>query len=247
VWQLVDGLAPIMGWGARPTEPAQLARWHRAHAQNVRRWLADLQAGGLISYEGERDNRGQHWRTLITLLDAPPVPDDELAIARERMKTWTRRRRAARRPRRDVPRRGRRLEGVRRSAQPPGPELRRRRAVQRARTIAAHRRARKQQELRTQHFVAPLPGEHVTTNPEVNASAWWTRTGVTRAHVSGHAKQRAAISDPETASLTDEGSTLPFAVVEAGRAERFARFEALRQARAPVIDMIRGADVPAGR
>ncbi len=67
VWQLVDGLAPIMGWGQRPTTSAELLRWHRAHAENVRRWLEDLQSAGVITFSAEDDNRGQDWRTLITL------------------------------------------------------------------------------------------------------------------------------------------------------------------------------------
>ena len=37
----------------------------------MQRWLADLERAGLIAVDGERDNRGQWWRTVITLLDAP--------------------------------------------------------------------------------------------------------------------------------------------------------------------------------
>ncbi|MEA2243037.1 MAG: hypothetical protein QOD24_2593, partial [Solirubrobacteraceae bacterium] len=54
IWQLVDGLAPIMGWGPVPArdDPGR-RRWLGAHAANVRRWLADLQDAGIISYVGE--------------------------------------------------------------------------------------------------------------------------------------------------------------------------------------------------
>jgi hypothetical protein len=38
-------------------------RWLRAHAANVRRWLADLQVPGIISFTGETDNLGMDWRT----------------------------------------------------------------------------------------------------------------------------------------------------------------------------------------
>jgi hypothetical protein len=31
----------------------------RAHRKSVQRWLDDLQAAGLLAYEGENDNRGQ--------------------------------------------------------------------------------------------------------------------------------------------------------------------------------------------
>ena len=61
-----------MGWGPVPhrDDPGR-QRWLRAHAVNVRRWLADLQAAGIISYTGETDNLGMDWRTLITLHHAP--------------------------------------------------------------------------------------------------------------------------------------------------------------------------------
>lgn len=40
IWQLVDGLAPIMGWGpVPPRDDPGRRRWLRAHAANVRRWL----------------------------------------------------------------------------------------------------------------------------------------------------------------------------------------------------------------
>ncbi|MCA1678987.1 MAG: hypothetical protein LC777_08615 [Actinobacteria bacterium] len=55
-----------MGWGPIPgrDDPGR-RRWLRAHAKNVRRWLDDLQAAGIISYTGEHDNLGMDWRTLI--------------------------------------------------------------------------------------------------------------------------------------------------------------------------------------
>ena len=91
VAQLVQGLAPIMGWGSPPAGRAQRERWVRAHRKSVQRWLDDLQRAGLLVYDGERDNRGQLWRTLITLLPAPDPPHDELQLARRRLRGFKRR------------------------------------------------------------------------------------------------------------------------------------------------------------
>jgi hypothetical protein len=141
IWQLVDGLAPIMGWGPLPArdDPGR-RRWLRAHAANVRRWLADLQAAGIISFTGETDNLGMDWRTLITLHRAPAPPPEQLQSAQQRMAAWGRRRRAMARRRRDRQqrdrqqrgRRGRSLEAIRRSSQRPNAAVRRRLAIARS-------------------------------------------------------------------------------------------------------------------
>jgi len=145
IWQLVDGLAPIMGWGPVPArDDPRRRRWLRAHAANVRRWLADLQAAGIISFTGETDNLGMDWRTLITLHHAPAPPADQLQAAQQRMAAWARRRRTATRRRRQGDRRQRRgqcLEAVRRSSGRPGASARRRLAV--ARAVATHERRRR--------------------------------------------------------------------------------------------------------
>jgi hypothetical protein len=180
VGQLVVALAPIMGWGRPPPGRAARKRWIRAHAHNVRRWLDDLQAAGIITYSGERDNRGQRWRTLITLHAAPQAPADELQVAKRRMAAWARRRRlAARRERRGRPR-GRRLEGVRRGSQRPQRSSRRRLAARRARTVHESRRRAQverqlagcdQTKLRTHHFVAsPTVKNSPTTSTPIEAS-----------------------------------------------------------------------------
>jgi hypothetical protein len=136
--QLVAGLAPILGWGPPPTTRAGRERWVRAHRKSVQRWLDDLQAAGLLSYEGERDNRGQLWRTIITLRAAPSPPADELRWARERMRAW--RRRSRRRQRRRRPPR-RCLELIRRRSQRPQQASRTRLARRRACQIHEHRQA----------------------------------------------------------------------------------------------------------
>ena len=144
IWQLVDGLAPILGWGTPPPKDhPDRERFCRAHAQNVRRWLEDLQAGGLISFTGEPDNRGQDWRTIITLHKPPELPADELEAATKRKHAWERRRRVAARARRKRrrPARGRRLELIVRASQRPQKRTQRRLAIARACQLRDHRAA----------------------------------------------------------------------------------------------------------
>jgi hypothetical protein len=165
VAQLVAGLAPILGWGPAPADRAERERWVCAHRKSVQRWLDDLQAAGVLSYEGERDNRGQLWRTLITLSAAPAPPSDELAWARQRARAW--RRRSRRRQRRRRPPR-RSLEAIRRRSARPQRASRSRLARRRACELHERRRraaaeaqiARDHQEKdRTHPFGAPPTSE----------------------------------------------------------------------------------------
>jgi hypothetical protein len=171
IGQLVEGLAPIMGWGPIPArDGTRRRRWLCAHAANVRRWLADLQAAGIISYVGETDNLGMDWRTLITLYHAPAPPPEQLQAAQQRMAAWGRRRRAAARRQRDRQRwrRGRRLEAIRRSSQRPNAAMRRRLAI--ARSLRCE-----QPKLRTHHqgssnYVGALRFLHTSHQPPTSAS-----------------------------------------------------------------------------
>jgi hypothetical protein len=137
VAQLVAGLAPILGWGPPPAGRVERERWVRAHRKSVQRWLDDLQAAGVLSYEGERDDRGQLWRTVITLRPAPAPPQDELGRARERARSW--RHRSRRRQRRRRPLR-RSLEAIRRRSGRPQRAFRSRLARRRARELHERRR-----------------------------------------------------------------------------------------------------------
>ena len=137
IGQLVVALAPIMGWGPAPAGRAARERWVRAHRKSVERWLDDLQVAGLLSYEGERDNRGQLWRTVITLHAAPAPPTRELRWARERMRAWKHRGRRRQRRRRP-PRRS--LEAIRRCSQRPQRASRACLARQRACQVRERRR-----------------------------------------------------------------------------------------------------------
>jgi hypothetical protein len=135
--QLVVGLAPVMGWGKAPAGPAR-ARFVRAHRKSVQRWLDDLQLGGLVSHEPERDRAGRWWRTQIVLLMAPEPSDDELRIAGSRAKAWQARERARRSRRGKVSA----LAAIRRRGRAPKPATRARLARRRAqRWHEAKRRA----------------------------------------------------------------------------------------------------------
>jgi hypothetical protein len=262
IWQLVDGLAPILGWGSPPPKGhPDRERFCRAHAQNVRRWLEDLQAGGLISFAGEPDNRGQDWRTIITLHQTPELPADELEAATRRKNAWERRRRVAARARRKRrrPPRGQRLELIVRGAQRPQRDTRRRLAIARARAIRDRRAAAATpgnesspvSEDRTHHFVAPptseslLEGKNVITEHHV----CFDSSGVTRARANQLEHAVAAFkSPPQTASLTeprvfgspngDVTSTPALQTVAeyaAAIAERVAAVEAARRSRVELI------------
>lgn len=169
--QLVAALAPIMDWGPPPATRAERERWVCAHRKSVERWLNDLQVAGLLSYEGERDNRGQLWRTLITLHAAPGPPADELHWARERMRAWKHRSRRRQRRRRP-PRRN--LEMIRRRSQRPQRASRARLARRRACQLHEQRR-RAAVEARiacvhekkdpTHPFGAPPTSEHSSVIP----------------------------------------------------------------------------------
>jgi hypothetical protein len=101
--QLVAGVAPVIGWGAMPTDAAERARFVRAHRKSVQRWLDDLQAAGVVAHEPERDQAGMWWRTQIVLLSSPRPVAVELAAARTRARGWKRRERARRRRSRVAP------------------------------------------------------------------------------------------------------------------------------------------------
>jgi len=258
VWQLVDGLAPIMGWGQRPTTSAELLRWHRAHAENVRRWLEDLQSAGVITFTAEDDNRGQDWRTLITLHKAPQPPDDELQAAQRRKRAWTRRRRVAARSRHArrqhrVRPRGELLERVQQASQRPQKATRRRLAISRACELrdrrAAATAAPEQSpplcELRTDHFVA-VPTAQLSPGSEnviSSTTACSDRSGVTRARVSGPNSAVAAIKPvPQTASMTErpasrdlEVKVVDFAMRVELAQQRVAAAQAAQRSRAQLM------------
>lgn len=267
IWQLVDGLAPIMGWGPVPArDDPRRARWLRAHAANVRRWLADLQAAGIISYTGETDNLGMDWRTLITLHHAPAPPAEQLGVARQRMASWSRRRRTAgrRRHRSDGRPRGRCLEAIRRSSQPPSPAARRRLAI--ARCLVAHDRQRgaaverqlarrEQTKLRTHHlgssdFVGAT--RTLSTSASGNHDLCGDRTGVTRMRASASASAWSANRGAETASLTVVRSDAPGESTGWDKSALLGRVAARLAARQPVLDIIaaqatsRALDVASG-
>jgi hypothetical protein len=256
VWQIVEGLAPIVGWGAPPPRghPGR-ERWCRAHAENVRRWLEDLQDGGLISFTAEPDNRGQDWRTIITLHKAPEPPADELDAATRRKDAWQRRRRAAARARRKrrAPSRGRRLELIVRSSQRPQKATRRRLAITRACALRDRRAAAASaqqsslcaSELRTHHFIAPPSSEPFSETENVisQANACTARSRVTRTHDNSpnHAVA-ASTALVQTAALTEadvDGLIQP-GLLDGARclelvAERVAAAEAARRPRVELI------------
>ena len=258
IWQLVDGLAPIMGWGERPTTSAELLRWHRAHAENVRRWLEDLQRAGVITFTAEDDNRGQDWRTLITLHRAPEPPEDELRVAEHRKREWAHRRRHAARTRRKrrarrVRPRGQRLELVSDASQRPQKATRRRLAIDRACALRERRAAADAtphqspptSELRTDHFVAVPSAQHSSDseNEISGAEACSDRTGVTRARVTAPKSTVAAPKPaPQTASMT-EGPASPDLELAVGEytkrvelaQQRVAAAEAAQRSRAQLI------------
>ncbi len=218
IWQIVEALAPAMGWGPVPPKGhPDRQRWLRAHARNVRFWLEHLQGAGIISFESEPDNRGQDWRTIITLHTPPDPPADELAAAKRRHKAFKARRRIQARRRRAHPerrRRGRLLELIRRDSARPQAATRRRLAIARAcalkehqaATVAAAAAALDPSPLLTKHrahrFTAP-PAEEPIRSENVIATSQlcWDRSGVTRARAPGLDDVVAALeSSPETAS-----------------------------------------------
>lgn len=182
VMQLAQTLAPVLGWDPPPREQLERERWLRAKRKTIDRWLTDLQAAGVLSYEGERDNRGQWWRTIITLHEAPKPDDDYVTIARRRARDFKRRaarRRRARQRRRQLPprRRLRRsygpLDSVRERAVRPRRTTRRRIALQRSLTQHQVRRRRAvaaeiarihHEKDQTHPFGAPPLGEHFTSS-----------------------------------------------------------------------------------
>jgi hypothetical protein len=218
VWQIVEALAPAMGWGPVPPKGhPDRQRWLRAHARNVRFWLEHLQGAGIISFEHEPDNRGQHWRTIITLHKAPDPPADELAAAQRRHKAFKARRRIQARRRRAHPerrRRGRLLELIRRDCARPQAATRRRLAIARAcalkdhqaATVAAAAAALDPSPLLTKHrahrFTAPPAEEPIRSeNASATSHVCWDRSGVTHAHATELDDVVAALeSSPETAS-----------------------------------------------
>jgi hypothetical protein len=135
--QLRVGLAPVIGWGAVPRDRAERARFVRAHRKSVQRWLDDLQAGGLVAHEPERDGQGLWWRMQIVLLRAPSASEAELRVARRRARGWRARERARRRNARVAPS----LGVIRVRSGTPNPTSRARLA--RARAWTARRAARR--------------------------------------------------------------------------------------------------------
>jgi hypothetical protein len=82
--QLAVSFAPILGWDPPPAGGEDRRRWVNAKRKSIERWLTDLQAAGVLIFDGERDNRGQWWRTLITLRQAPDAPEPYMRTARRR-------------------------------------------------------------------------------------------------------------------------------------------------------------------
>ncbi len=222
LWQITEALAPDMGWGkAPPRGHPDRETWMRKHDHNVRAWLKHLQRGGLITFVAEPDNRGQDWRTLITLHKPPELPEDELQAAERRHKAYKRRRRIARRTRGPGPRRHRDLDLVRRASARPQKATRRRLAIARACAIRDHRAAKTAalaaageaaclspptSEDRAHHFMAVPSAQHSPGSEIVNSSAGACsdRTGVTRAR-DGAVNSVVAASKPapQTASLRE--------------------------------------------
>jgi hypothetical protein len=135
---LVAGLASIMGWGPVPPRgSAERGRFFRRHRASVQRWLGELEAMGLIEVDAQKDNQGFWWRVVITLLEAPTPPPEDVAGARRRLRAWKRRERARRRRARP-PRR--RLQAILRNSQRPRRATRARLARRRAHAVHEHRR-----------------------------------------------------------------------------------------------------------
>ena len=144
IGQLVVGLAPVIGWGPVPRDPAQRAAFIRAHRRSVQRWLDDLQAAGIAAHEPERDDDRVWWRTQIVLHAVPTPADSELRVARARARAWGLRERR----RQALPRVAPALAGIR--ARSGVPQAATRARIARGREIAAHesrRRARVEVQL----------------------------------------------------------------------------------------------------
>ena len=266
IWQIVEALAPAMGWGPVPPKGhPDRERFMRTHARNVRFWLEHLQGAGIISFHAERDNRGQDWRTIITLHKAPAAPADELAAAQRRHKAFKARRRVQARRRRAHPerqRRGRLLELIRRDSARPQAATRRRLAIGRLWAVKEHREAaaaaaaadRDVSPLLTEHrahrFTAP-PSEETNQSENLSAQAnrCWDRTGVTRARAVEPDHACAALeSSPETASARDPERSGARTSRERQAAELWrmtpaelsAHVAALEAARRPLVELVAG-------
>jgi hypothetical protein len=254
IWQLVDGLAPILGWGTPPPKDhPDRERFCRAHAQNVRRWLEDLQSGGLISFTGEPDNRGQDWRTIITLHKPPELPADELDVATARKKAWERRRRVAARARRKRrrPARGRRLELIVRASQRPQKATQRRLAIARACQVRDHRAAAAAaressppiSEDRTHHFVASPTAKHfsATENVIARVQVCWDSSGVTRTRASEPDHTVAALEGPPETASTTEPDVVGSPNTDPATAAAFSPAETADRA-AAIVDRVAAVD-----
>lgn len=136
VSQLAVGLAPLLGWPPAPEDLELRAAWLAARRRSLKRWLDDLQAAGILSYEAEKDNRGQWWRTIITLHAAPAASVEDLRVTRRRQKGW----KARERHRRATPRTRPALGAIRNRSATPSPATRRRAAI--ARRAGEHERRR---------------------------------------------------------------------------------------------------------
>ena len=246
--QLVKGLSRLHpAWKMDGDKFADRDRHHRA----VRRRLRDLHEMGLLRWTVGVDVDGEEASTELQLLTAPDVDVDELAAAGAQLARWKARYGSAlntgsRTGIRNAVRRGRPLSASERQ----------RRGVARARA-RAQSRARASTTNSHPHFEAPPSSENdLTCSPPEFDDVGHLRTGARDAHDRRDANQPptstsegAAQEGPSTASLTPNGPTVTLADFEATRAARFERFEALREARQPVFDVIaahsarRAADV----
>jgi hypothetical protein len=206
--QLVVGLAPVMGWGAIPSQRAERTRFVRAHRKSVQRWLDDLAAAGAVAHEPERDEHGRWWRTQIVLLTAPLPSPEELSVAKVRARGWRTRERARRRQRR----RACALATIRARGSVPQPGTRRRLARARAcMAREARRRAAVEAQILRGRRLAQTSGDltHPFGAPPASADVSPTATRHSQEQTSQASASAAvrsvptSISPPAPAAETD--------------------------------------------
>jgi len=234
--QLVVGLARLHpAWKMDGDKFADRDRHHRS----VRRRLRDLQDMGLLHWTPGLDVNGEEARTELHLLEAPDVTVDEQAAAAAQLQRWRRRYGNALNTGSSTG-----IRDARRHGRPLAASERQRRGIARARA-GAQSRVRASTTNSHPHFEAPATPENSssTNQPATDDSACsseqararqWCRDATPELEIAFTPRLKA----PETTSLSDEGPDAVRARFEATRAARFARFQALREARQPVFDVI---------
>jgi hypothetical protein len=240
--QLVAGLARLHpAWKIDGDKFADRDRHHRS----VRRRLRDLKAMGVLHWTPGLDVNGEEARTELRLLPAPAVSVDELAAAAAQLQRWRQRYGTALNTGSSTG-----IRDARRHGRPVTAGERQRRGIARARA-GAQKRVRASSTNSHPHSEAPAtpenssstvqapPDDCLCTSDQARARQW-CRDAAPELKIASTPR----LEVPETASLTGEGPDAVMASFEATRAARFARFEANRADRQPVLTWRNSAAAP---